>query len=256
MSADPRLLRWTEDGSDAPTELQQWLRASRASAAAPDEIAELAQSLAQRLGPEAGLAAASRAPAVAGKAWLASGRWAAWLAAGAGSVAVVWYLASEPSRSAPAASAARAPAIVAPSAAVLPVAELPAPPVSERSEVAAAPELASPSLAPPGPAAPARARAPRAAAASNARARPQEAALLERAQSALATRPARALALTREHRRLFADGALVEEREAIAVEALRRLGREQEASQRAAVFAAQYPNSVHRSRVQATPVQR
>jgi hypothetical protein len=80
-----------------------------------------------------------------------------------------------------------------------------------------------------------------------------EAELLQRAQRALLDHPSRALALTAEHRRRFAEGALAEEREVIAIEALQRLGREQAARERAAVFEARYPNSVHRSRVSATP---
>jgi hypothetical protein len=80
-----------------------------------------------------------------------------------------------------------------------------------------------------------------------------EAELLERAQQALVQHPSQALALATEHQRRFSAGVLAEEREVIAVEALRRLGRERAARERAAVFAAKYPNSVHRSRVQATP---
>lgn len=83
----------------------------------------------------------------------------------------------------------------------------------------------------------------------------RESALLQRAQSALASDPARALALTDQHRRSFRSGALSEEREAIAIQALRGLGREPEARARAARFETKYPNSVHRSRVQATPAQ-
>ena len=73
--------------------------------------------------------------------------------------------------------------------------------------------------------------------------------MLRRAQAALATQPARALALTSEHQRRFRSGALAEEREALAIEALSRLGRAQEAQRRAALFQRKYPHSVHASRV-------
>lgn len=62
----------------------------------------------------------------------------------------------------------------------------------------------------------------------------EEAALLERARSALQGAPARALALTEEHQRAFPSGQLADERELVAVDALQRLGRTQEARQRAA----------------------
>jgi hypothetical protein len=73
--------------------------------------------------------------------------------------------------------------------------------------------------------------------------------LLRRAQALLATQPARALALTSEHQRRFRGGALAEEREALAIEALRRLGRTEEAQRRAVLFQRRYPHSVHARRV-------
>lgn len=73
--------------------------------------------------------------------------------------------------------------------------------------------------------------------------------LLRRAQALLAAQPGRALQLTNEHQRRFRDGVLAEEREALAIEALRRLGRAREAQRRAALFQRRYPSSVHTSRV-------
>src|SRR6185295_12760445 len=113
MSADPRLPRWTETGSEAPAELRDWLRASREQVASPADVVQLSRSLAQRLGPEAGLVA-SRAPLALGKAGFATGRWAAWLAAGAGSAAVVWYLASGLGHGAPPPAALPTPAVATP----------------------------------------------------------------------------------------------------------------------------------------------
>jgi hypothetical protein len=73
-----------------------------------------------------------------------------------------------------------------------------------------------------------------------------EAALLERARRALSADPARALALTRQHQQRFPNGILNQEREVIAIEALRRLGKGAEASERAGSFEKQYPGSAHR----------
>ncbi|HMJ14286.1 MAG TPA: hypothetical protein VK524_22880 [Polyangiaceae bacterium] len=77
-----------------------------------------------------------------------------------------------------------------------------------------------------------------------------EAALLRRAQAVLKSNPSRALALTQEHRRRFPKGALVQEREVIAIDALARLGRGGEASTRARNFDEQYPGSAHHRRIE------
>jgi hypothetical protein len=61
----------------------------------------------------------------------------------------------------------------------------------------------------------------------------QEAALLEKARSTLATSPADALALTQAHAAQFPAGKLGMERELLAIDALRRLGRTGEARTRA-----------------------
>jgi hypothetical protein len=239
MSADRKLPRWSEQGSEAPAELRQWLRASREQLAAGDEVAQLSRGLAERLGSELGLAPA-RAPALAGKAWLAAGRWALWLSVGAGSVAAVWYWQSEKSVAQP----AFVPPLVQPSV-VQPASAAAPPTVGARAELAAVVPLpdAARTATPEPPRARALPKAPRTS----------EAELLRRAQRALVDHPSQALALTAEHRRRYAEGALTEEREVIAIEALRRLGREQAAQARAAAFEAKYRNSVHRSRVQATP---
>ncbi|HEU4578028.1 MAG TPA: hypothetical protein VFS67_07225 [Polyangiaceae bacterium] len=235
MNADPRLPRWTEEGSEVPAELRQWLRASREQLGSGEEIAELSRALARQLGPAAGLGSATTA--AASKGWLAFGRWPAWLAAGTAGAALVWYGVSG-ERHAP-----------EPAPAPMPVQQVePAP--AQPSSPEPSPPAPSVDRAPPPEPPPAPPRHTRASAPST-----RESALLQRAQSALASDPARALALTEQHRRGFPRGALSEEREAIAIQALRRLGREPEARARAARFETKYPNSVHRSRVQATPAQ-
>ncbi|HEY6556848.1 MAG TPA: hypothetical protein VI072_06230 [Polyangiaceae bacterium] len=91
------------------------------------------------------------------------------------------------------------------------------------------------------PAQPNRAPAPRAA---------DESTLLRQAQSQLKSNPARALALTQEHRRQFPNGALAQEREVIAIDALARLGQGSEAQKRARDFDERYPGSAHRRKVE------
>ncbi len=74
--------------------------------------------------------------------------------------------------------------------------------------------------------------------------------LLRSARQALVGDPAQALALAQEHARRFPRGMLAQEREAIAVEALVRLGRRREARARARGFFAAYPSSPYRSRIE------
>lgn len=64
-----------------------------------------------------------------------------------------------------------------------------------------------------------------------------------------AGRAAAALARLEAARAEFADGALVQEREALTIEALQRTGRGDEARRRAEVFVRAYPSSPHAARV-------
>lgn len=74
--------------------------------------------------------------------------------------------------------------------------------------------------------------------------------LMERANAALrAGDHGTALAATREHVARCPDGAFVQERERIAIEALARLGRTDEASARADAFERRYPSSPHLRRI-------
>jgi hypothetical protein len=77
-----------------------------------------------------------------------------------------------------------------------------------------------------------------------------ELSVLRRAQESLAANPAQALALSGRHEREFTDGALAQEREVIAIDALLRLGRDAEAAARARRFEAAHPGSAHARRVQ------
>jgi hypothetical protein len=75
--------------------------------------------------------------------------------------------------------------------------------------------------------------------------------LLQRAQDALAADPAQALSICGDHARAFPQGLLAQEREVIAVDALMRLGRTDEATARAVRFEGAYPSSTHLRRIEA-----
>jgi hypothetical protein len=78
-----------------------------------------------------------------------------------------------------------------------------------------------------------------------------ELALLEKAQDALRSRPAEALALTNEHARRFPKGSYAQEREVIAIEALAKTGRTAEARARADRFKRAFPGSASIRRIDA-----
>jgi len=74
--------------------------------------------------------------------------------------------------------------------------------------------------------------------------------LVQEAQAALASDPNRALSLTSELARTYPKGELVQEREVIAVEALARLGRSEEASRRAQAFVRRFPETPYAARLE------
>jgi hypothetical protein len=76
--------------------------------------------------------------------------------------------------------------------------------------------------------------------------------LLFEARRALGSDPTQALQWVRKHEQRFAGGPLSQEREVLAIEALRRLGRVSEANARAARFRERYPASIHDRRVETT----
>ena len=78
---------------------------------------------------------------------------------------------------------------------------------------------------------------------------PSEAELLENARRKLSSDPSGALELVQQHRARFRGGVLAQEREVIAIEALRRLGRTAEADARAEAFDRAFPNSAHRRKI-------
>lgn len=79
----------------------------------------------------------------------------------------------------------------------------------------------------------------------------QDAALLQQARLIVASEPARALTLTRDHELHFPASALTEERQALRIEALARLGRRPEATRALATFDQHFPRSIYRHRLHA-----
>jgi hypothetical protein len=75
--------------------------------------------------------------------------------------------------------------------------------------------------------------------------------LVQSAHAALASDPARTLALCAEHARRFPNGLMAQEREVLAIEALVKTGRMSDARARADRFAASYPSSTHLRRIHA-----
>lgn len=71
----------------------------------------------------------------------------------------------------------------------------------------------------------------------------EERVLIDTARAALRRSPADGLAAIEQHARLFPQGQLAEEREALAVQLLLNLGREGEARARFAAFAKAFPSS-------------
>ncbi len=145
---------------------------------------------------------------------------------------------AEPARS-PSASLSSVPVAAVPSAS-----REPSPP----SEPSASPASAEPAPVPVEPAPPP-AKAPSASASGKGTS--AERVLLDIAYSALGQgQPARALEPLQQHARLFSEGALREEREALAIQCLRDLGRLDEARRRATSFRARYPNSLFAPRLE------
>lgn len=143
-------------------------------------------------------------------------------------------------------------------AAAPPVASQPVQPQpSTPSALPAAPTTPAPAAAAPEPApAPATpARRPTASASASDPA--SELRLLELAQQALRSDPARALAIAEQHKQRFAHGQFAQEREMLAIQALVALGQNDRAAARARAFARRYPDSSHlphlRDLVHATP---
>lgn len=122
--------------------------------------------------------------------------------------------------------------------------------VTAASEMSASPRAREPLPVVAPSAAASAARLPTRAVKAVSPAGPMELQLLQAAAAALKGDPARALALTERHRRLFPQGALAQEREVLAIEALARLDGNA-AQARARAFKQAYPGSAQQSKVSA-----
>lgn len=80
--------------------------------------------------------------------------------------------------------------------------------------------------------------------------KPSEVSLIRSARAAVDGNPERALSLTQTHERLYPSGLLVQEREVIAIEALKTLGKAKDAQDKARSFRQQHPGSGHRPDVE------
>ena len=231
--------RWTAPGSEVPHELRELVAASRARVGKPDEVARLSEQLSRALGPAAGLpAAAPKAAAIR----MVSRYVLLWGGAGVlAGLALTW-----PTRNPEPPAATAVPEAVSdadePAVAVPSVSAPPAPSANPLVLEPTAPHAAPVQKSTP-------AKRDRDRVQTPARAS-SEADLLERARAALARSPNESLALTREHLRRFPKGALAEEREVIAIEALQRLGDTSAAERRALEFERRYRGSVHQGKVE------
>jgi hypothetical protein len=229
-SGDP--LRWREPNSGAPAALQRFLSESERDLPTKEQLSAISQRLEREI--------ALPPPAASPPGSALSTAKIAGLLGVIGLLGVAGVRAFAPTGAAPplapVASVPQSPPPVAsdvPEGPAPPAAAAPSVPVIEPS---VAPSSGSKVSAPP----------PRSRATSGV----SEVELLERARRALGSDPRRALSLTQEHRARFPQGVLGQEREVIAIEALRRLGRSEEAERRAGSFEQRYPDSAHRRSVE------
>jgi hypothetical protein len=222
--------------SEAPESLRSLLRSAKSDLPTGADLARLEAKLGPLLSGGGAAATATSGLSGLGKAGLA--------ALGGLVVAGGLYLTTRPAPEQP----------IAPPAPLSSPREAPAPAI----ETAPTPAPVAPDDAASGtttePSKPASEGTPGTARTATGAARPSlvpEDQLLERARRALASDPNRALSLTREHARSYPSGVLAQEREVIAIEALRRLGRGDEADARRGTFEQRYPQSAHRRNLEA-----
>jgi hypothetical protein len=237
---DPRRLL-DDESSTSPTLRSLLESAKREDEPAYGRVTALATRLAPLIAPLAPLPpppAAVATAASAGKGVLVAKIGAAIVAAGlVGSGAWVAY---DRSRAAPLASPPSPVQQTLPDAPPPQPAREITPDVPTMPDVPTTPDAPTTRLALPEP------RAPRHVD------RDAEAALVRAAQAALLRDDAaNALALTRQHATRFASGAHAEERDRIAIEALVRLGRTDDARAQAQRFFTHYPRSIYRPRIEA-----
>ncbi len=240
MSSEQDPPRLSELGEGSP-ELRQLFRSAREDVPSATRLEGLWARLEPLPGPISGTSpvppAAPPPPAVTTPSGAGAGKVLAFLAA-LGAAGVAAYFLSRPSPVAPPAPQKPTPAVT-PDQAVAP-----RPTTVQATAPTEAPEVPSTNSVAPTRAEPRAAQSPASTKATSNDAA-AEAALLERAREAISSDPKRALALTREHARRFPKGILTQEREVIAIDALKRLGKSSEAESRADQFKKTYPGSAH-----------
>ncbi len=220
--------RLMEAGSDAPESLRMLFAAGSADLPSSAELARVATKLGPVLAP-------AGAPASAGMVTAAKVGLAA-LVVGGGALLFSSFGSRDTEPPPPAPSEVR----------VVP----PAPTPSSTEVVASAPQQGV--AAPESASVDASSQAPPAAKTGPSLPIESEAAFLERARATLAASPARALALANLHRSRYPSGVLAQEREVIAIEALKRLGRADEAARRSGDFSNRYPGSAYGRKLDAS----
>lgn len=223
------------DAPDVPAGLRKALRAAQADVGTDQQVARLAGKLGPLLGPAVPVATGTAAAASAGGALKLGLAALALIGAGGGA----WLLSAPQSASPPAPTP---PAAVVAPVAPTPPAE-PAPVAVPGPSDATTSEAAAPKAKPAAPL-PSKPTPPAA---------PSEADLLEQARTALKSDPSRALARANEAAQRYPRGVLVQEREVLAIQALRRLGRSAEADRRAEAFAKAFPGSAFQRKLNAAP---
>jgi hypothetical protein len=221
--------RLMDAGSGAPEALRSLFAAGAADLPSQAELARLATKLGPVLTPPG--APVSTGGATAAKVGLAA------LVVGAGAL----WIASFGSRDkAPAPSTPTEVRVVPPTTPAAPAELAPSTPAPD----VRAPESASVEASGNAPPAP--------KGATPSQPVESEAAFLERARATLASNPSRALALANLHRSRYPSGVLAQEREVIAIEALKRLGRADEAARRSGDFSNRYPGSAYGRKLDAS----
>ncbi len=232
--------RLSELGSEAPDSLRQLLSAARGDLPTAAELARVQA----RLDPLFHTPPPAPAPAPSAAALAPTAKLGLLALGGVAVAGAIWLgTRSEPARPTAKPAAPSAEQTIDPPERAAPPAPKPSPEPAPAQSEPAVPADEGPSSVNTPPPAPHRTAAPRP------EPRPEDA-LLEDARKALSSNPQRALLLTREHEVTYPGGVLTQEREVIAIEALRRLGRSEEAAKRLERFEQRYPQSAHRRKLE------
>lgn len=241
--ADEHRPRWTEPGSDAPAALRQLLREEQADAPSDTRLRELATRIAASIDnapiASAKLTTIKLAIGLAMVLFAGAALWLAGLPASRDEAHKVDEDRNSGSLPPPVllgegATKPQSEVVTEPAEPVPPTTNSPAPPkasgsVSVKRSVAVSREQTS----------------------SGPVQLEDELELLRRARLLLVSSPQRALDVVAQHMAGYRDGTFAEEREAIAIEALIRLGDTASAQRRARDFARRFPRSAYQRRITA-----